>query len=225
MSVFNNENEVNHAIKSIFDQDYHDFEFLIIDDASTDNTFNILMDLEDEYKNLKIFKNSKNLGLTKSLNKLIDVSSGDLIARQDADDFSLPHRFSKQLDFLKNTSFSGCTTRTIIKGSSKIKPKLSMYPPKKLVLKFKNPFIHGSLMIKKDALLKVEKYDERFIYAQDYKLFRELTNKDHKIGIIREPLYVLNTENNISTRFQKEQNFYADCVRKNNIPNKQNVKT
>jgi len=218
MSVFNNEDEVKHAIESILNQDYKNFEFLIIDDASTDNTLNILLDLENKFNNIRIFKNSENIGLTKSLNKLIESSNGEFIARQDADDFSLPFRFSKQLSFLKNTTFSGCTTRTIIKNSSKIKPKFSIYPPKGLTLKFKNPYIHGSLLIKKNALLKVNKYNERFIYAQDYKLFRDLYEKKLNIGILKEPLYVLNTQNNISTKFHKEQKYYADCVRRNKLP-------
>ena len=73
-------------------------------------------------------------------------------------------------------------------------------------------------MIKKNALLKVNKYNERFIYAQDYKLFRDLYEKKLNIGILKEPLYVLNTQNNISTKFHKEQKYYADCVRRNKQP-------
>ena len=102
MSVFNNEDEVKHAIESILkNQDYKNFEFLIIDDASTDNTLDILLDLENKFNNIRILKNSENIGLTKSLNKLIESSNGEFIARQDADDFSLPFRFSKQLSFFK----------------------------------------------------------------------------------------------------------------------------
>ena len=85
-------------------------------------------------------------------------------------------------------------------------------------MKYKNPFIHGTLFIKKTVLLDVGKYDESFYYAQDYKLMKDLISKDYRYEIIKNPLYQLNMKNNISTNKQSEQNYYANCVRKNIKP-------
>ena len=85
-------------------------------------------------------------------------------------------------------------------------------------MKFKNPFIHGTLFIKKSILLDVGKYDENFYYAQDYKLMKTLIDNNYKFKIFRKTLYELNMENNISTNKRSEQNYYANCVKKNMIP-------
>jgi len=86
-------------------------------------------------------------------------------------------------------------------------------------MNFKNPFIHGTLMIKKNVLNKLGGYNENFYYSQDFKLFFDLIRKHYKYFYIKEPLYVLNLENNISTIKQKEQKYYFDCARKNITPN------
>ena len=99
--------------------------------------------------------------------------------------------------------------------SSKI-PGITFFLPSNLIIKYKNPFIHGTLMIKKNTLLEIGKYNEKFYYAQDYKLFDDLTKNKITIGKINSLLYELNMEDNISTNLLKEQNYYASCV-KNNI--------
>ena len=85
-------------------------------------------------------------------------------------------------------------------------------------MKVKNPFIHGSLLVKKEALNQVNNYDERFYYAQDYKLMRDLIDNNLKVKIMREALYSLNMQNNISSNKRTEQKFFADCVKKNVNP-------
>ncbi len=218
MSVYNNAKEVGHAIESVVNQSYQNFEFLIVDDNSTDNTLEILKKYESCNSNIKVYSNKQNIGLTKSLNNLIRESGGDFIARQDADDFSFPERLAKQLEFIHKYNLDGCTTRALIKYKSKVKPNLSYYLPNKIIMKLKNPFIHGSLLVKRNSLEEVGYYDEAFYYAQDYKLFHDLLNINKNIRIIKDPLYVLNTQNNISTNFQKEQEYFANCVKKGIVP-------
>jgi len=216
MSVFNNEKDVNDAVKSILNQTYNNFEFLIMDDASEDNTLSILKNLKDE--RVKVFNNEHNIGLTKSLNVLISKSKGHFIARQDADDLSLKTRFEDQINILQNENVKACTTRATIKNSKKIIPKWSFYIPHYITIKYKNPFIHGSLMIDKKTLEKIGKYDERFKYAQDFKLFSDLINSNVKIKTLNKSLYVLNMQNNISTNKKNEQQYYADCVIRGSVP-------
>lgn len=217
MSVKNCEKEVYNSVESILNQTYENFEFLIVDDASTDNTLKILNKFKD--KRIKIYENKSNIGLTKSLNYLIKKSRGQFIARQDADDVSLPNRFEKQLDFLKKNNIKVCTTRAIIKNSSRKIPALSFYIPKKILIRYKNPFIHGTLLIERDLLNKMGNYDENFYYSQDYDLFSRLIQSKYLVKTLREPLYVLNTTNNISTFKKQEQQYFADCVKRRKEPN------
>jgi hypothetical protein len=93
-------------------------------------------------------------------------------------------------------------------------PGLTHYLPCKMTIKYKNPFIHGSLMIKKSTINDIGNYDEAFYFAQDFKLFSDLLEANCKFKIINNPLYSLNMEDNISTKFKDEQKHYADCVRK-----------
>ena len=159
------------------------------------------------------------MGLTKSLNILIEKSSGQYIARQDADDISLHHRVQEQMKLLKSDNLDFCTTRAIIKDSMKLRPGISSFLPKKAVLKFKNPFIHGTLLAKKTAINGIGNYDENFYYAQDYKLFFDLLKYNYNFKVILKPHYILNTKNNISENKRMEQNYFAECVRKNVTPN------
>lgn len=218
LSTFNNEQTIENAVCSILDQSFKNFELLICDDASNDSTIEKLNYLAKSDNRIKLISNSYNIGLTKSLNKLIKLSKSNLIARQDADDISLPERFEKQINFLKHNMLDACSTRALtIPGNKKI-PGFSYFIPVNITILFKNPFVHGSLLIKKNILNSVNNYDERFVYAQDYKLMHDLIVKNYKLGILKEPLYQLNTKNNISTNKKKEQAYFANCVRKNIVP-------
>jgi len=218
LSVFNGEKHIANAIESVLNQSYEDFEFLILDDASTDETYNIIKSYQNIDKRIEILKNNSNIGLTKSLNILISKSKYDYIARQDADDLSLVERFSTQLSVFNSGDYDAVATRAIIKGENTYTPNYSYYLPRKFVMKIKNPFIHGTLMIKKSVLHDLGKYNEKFYYAQDYKLMSDLVKKNYKTKIIKEPLYVLNQKNNISTNFKNSQNYFANCVKKNIDP-------
>ena len=101
MSVYNEEERVEKCINSILNQDYKNFEFLIVDDFSEDNTLEVLNKFSREDSRIKIFKNKSNLGLTKNLNFLIKKSSGDFVARQDADDTSKQDRIKNKSTHFK----------------------------------------------------------------------------------------------------------------------------
>ena len=213
MSTYNNEKSIESSVNSILNQTYKNIEFLIIDDFSTDNTFGILNNLKNSDERIKVYRNSNNIGLTKSLNKLISKSKGTYIARQDADDISLTFRIQKQVNFLKEKKLDAVCSRALTLQENRKIPRLTYYIPIKFVMRFKNPFIHGTLLIKTDIIHKVG-YDELFYYSQDYKLMSDLISSNFKIKIIKTPLYILNTKNNISTKFKKEQQYYSNCVKK-----------
>jgi glycosyltransferase EpsE len=220
MSIHNGEKHLVESINSILHQTYKNLEIIICDDFSNDNTLKICKEYEKKDSRIKIVTNKQNLGLTKSLNNLIEQSVGELIARQDADDISDLNRIKEQVNYIKNLRYDFTTTRAKDKDTGRFIPKYSNYLPKRIILKLKNPLIHGSLMIRKDVLLKIGKYDENFYYAQDYKLFKDLFKAGYRHKYIKEPLYLLNMKDNISNKFKIEQHYYANCVKRNKLPTK-----
>tara|TARA_Y100000817_G_scaffold310284_1_gene300674 strand:- start:11521 stop:12222 length:702 start_codon:yes stop_codon:yes gene_type:complete len=214
MSTYNSEDTVSKSIESMLNQTYQNIEILIMDDCSNDNTYEICENYSRTNKNIFLFRNNKNIGLTKSLNKLLNHSKGTYIARQDADDTSMPERIQKQFEFIESNKLDGCSARSNIIGHRRVIPGLSYFFPIKLIMKYKNPFIHGTLFIKKSVLSTLGGYDERFIFSQDYKLMSDILEKGYRVSIIKTPLYNLNFSNNISTKFKKEQQYYANCVKR-----------
>jgi glycosyltransferase involved in cell wall biosynthesis len=213
MSVFNDSKRVSTAIESILTQSHTNYEFLIMDDCSTDETYKICSEYEKKYDQIKLFRNSKNIGLTKSLNILCKEAQYEYIARQDSDDYSRPERFTQQLNFIKKNNLDICLTRATLNDTQRKRPTLSYLFTPKLVVRFKNPFIHGTLMIKKTTLINLGFYNENYKYAQDYKLFSDAIKKRYKIKTLHKTLYNLNTKNNISSKYKKEQKYYAECVK------------
>lgn len=219
MSVRNDNERVSQAIESILNQTYKNFEFLILDDCSDDNTSDTIQNYLQIDNRIKYFRNTSHLGLTKSLNKLIDMTETNIIARQDSDDYSLKNRFIVQINELLNKNLDVVGSLAIRKNSKTRIPRFSYIFPNRIVVKYKNPFIHGTLVFRKDVLIGLNKYDEKFVYAQDYKLMKEILDAKYKVKIIKKPLYILNMQNNISTLNKREQDYYAMCVKKNLIPN------
>lgn len=179
MSIYNGENHLRKSIESILNQTYSNFEFIIVDDGSKDDSLKIIKDYSKNDKRIKILKNRHNLGLTKSLNRAIRISNGELIARQDVDDISLPSRFEKQIKFLKrhtDYAFCGCNGfRKNDREQELIKNFTFNEINKNLI--GENCFIHSSILIKKCILDKYGYYNEKFRYGQDYELWCRLIYK------------------------------------------------
>jgi glycosyltransferase involved in cell wall biosynthesis len=115
MSVYNSEKFLKYSIESILNQTYHNFEFIIIDDGSTDSSVNIINQYKKLDKRIIFIHYQNNKGLTVRLNQALKKSSYNLIARQDSDDISCPKRFKYQVQwFKKNISGVMCGTNAII---------------------------------------------------------------------------------------------------------------
>ncbi|OGZ02428.1 MAG: hypothetical protein A2430_02025 [Candidatus Liptonbacteria bacterium RIFOXYC1_FULL_36_8] len=187
MSVYNGKKYLKEAIDSILNQTFRDFEFIIINDGSTDTTADILSSYSDP--RLKIITNPVNLDLTKSLNIGLNLAKGEFIARQDADDLSLPNRLEKQLSFMeknKDISLIGSWAKIIDNKGQFVKNNYS--PSDSDFLKFqinfiKNPLIHSSIFFKRDILKEVKQYDKNFIYAQDFSFYSKIIRK-YKISVV-----------------------------------------
>lgn len=181
MSVYNSENFLKESLDSILNQTYPDFEFIIVNDASTDSSLEIIKSYEDP--RIKIIDSDKNMGLTYNLNRALSVARGEFIARMDADDVAHRDRFKEQVIFMEqNRSVGVCGT------SGEAIDELGNYlfdinlpvEDKKIKSLFLigNEIIHSSVMIRHSILKKHGvTYDETFLSCQDYRLWVELMDK------------------------------------------------
>ena len=192
MSVYNSENYIKDSVESILNQTFSDFEFIITDDCSTDNTLKMLKKYAKENNRIKLLINSENLGLTKSLNKMIDISNGEFIARMDADDISLAQRFEKQISFMKrNPDIGVCGTNNESFGNYVNKKNIRWifeHEEIRAALLFHNAFPHGTALIRKKIIDQHKiRYDENYRVIQDYELWQRLIRLT-KFSIIPEVL-------------------------------------
>lgn len=178
MSVYNNENTLLEAIESVLNQDFKDFEFIIINDGSLDKSGELIAGYANKDKRI-IFVDQDNQGLAQSLNKGIELAKGDYVARQDADDVSLPQRLRHQVEFLennKNIGFSGCSCKTIDESHRLLDCMYISNNPEKIMraLGKNNIFCHGSMIFRLELLRKVGGYRTFFKCSQDYDLYLRL---------------------------------------------------
>jgi len=174
MAVFNQQRFLPGSISSILTQSFKDFEFIIVDDGSTDESLRIIESYRDP--RIKIIRSETNRGLAASLNRALEIARGRLIARMDADDISRRDRFQKQVEFLgKNPGYHlvGTWSKMIDAAGNEtgeMKPPVS-YVKIREAVSTRNPFVHSSTMFRKDAVFKTGLYDENFDYSQDYELW------------------------------------------------------
>lgn len=173
MPVYNGERYLREAIDSILVQSFTEFEFLVINDGSTDKSVEIAESYQDP--RIRLIHNDCNLGLVSTLNKGLRLARGDFIARMDCDDYSFPSRLRRQYDFLvKNPDISFCGS-WIELDDGENKKKIS-YPCShdeiKAALLFGNSLAHPSVIIRRETLKKFTlNYEYADIDAEDYGLW------------------------------------------------------
>jgi glycosyltransferase involved in cell wall biosynthesis len=197
MSVYNAAKYLREAVDSILNQTFSDFEFIIIEDKSTDDSLNILLSYNDP--RIVLILNNENVGLTKNLNIGIKKARGEFIARMDADDISLSNRFEEQIQFIKDNRCNICFSQVIYYGKEK-KEVLSQFSTKldlvSAELLFRNPVAHSTAMWRKDFfVLNNLFYDEAYIYSQDYELWTRVEEKCN-IYVIDKSLLMYRFHNN-----------------------------
>ena len=182
MSVFNGEEFLRKAVDSILSQTYKDFELLVIDDCSTDHSADILRSCTDP--RLRVVHNPQNLGLTAALNLGLQLSRGDLIARQDADDVSHATRLERQVGFLRQNphiTLLGTQVRIVNETSRVLRPMVLHRCASELgvswQLLFGNPFVHSSVMFRRAAITDLGGYNESLRYSQDIELWSRVLTR------------------------------------------------
>lgn len=212
MSVYNGAPFLSEAIESILNQTIEDFEFLIIDDASTDDSLNLIQSFKDP--RIRVIQNSENLGLTRSLNKGLKAAQGKYIARMDADDISFSVRFEKQLDVFKNDSDvilcgTGCQ---IFGNEERIERVPSDSKEIKCRLLFGNVFVHSSVMLQKASFSEKQFfYDENFNFVEDYDLWTRISFEGKMVNISEPLIYYRNHD---AQKTAEYNNLRRDKVKK-----------
>jgi len=216
MSVYNGEKYLRQAIDSILNQTYTDFEFIIIDDGSTDSTREIVRSYGDS--RIQFVQNGGNIGLTKSLNKGLQIAEGRYVARMDADDLSSPYRLKTQMDFLEDHpdyAVVGTFLNIIDENSNYVQTAHKPVTDSMIRehVKHDNCIAHGSAMIRKSCLTDIGFYDESIERSQDYDLFLRLSEK-YKMANIPQCLYMWRDhEDNVSTKHRNEQMHFVEMVK------------
>jgi glycosyltransferase EpsE len=184
MGVYNDDTHIANAIDSILNQTYEDFEFIICDDGSKDQSVNIVNDYMKNDSRIKLLKNEKNLGLAASLNRCIDVAQGEYIARMDSDDVSLPTRFEKQVKFLdENPEIMIVGTAVDLFDETGIFGERFLNNDYSAINVFKeNFFVHPTVMMRKSILIDVNGYTvASYTYrTEDYDLWCKLCEKGYR---------------------------------------------
>lgn len=199
MPVYNSEKYITISVNSILNQSYTNFEFIIIDDASTDETFNKLLEFKKKDKRIILVKNKKNEGVTRSLNKAIKEVRGKYTIRMDADDWSYPDRLKLQVELMENNPDVVVSGSYVEICNSKLKMKnLRQYhlddeTIRKHIFRY-SPFAHPAT-IWKTKVLKINLYNEVIIVSQDYELYFRV-GKMGKFMNLDKPLLKLRMHNN-----------------------------
>lgn len=205
MSVYNCESTLREAIDSILDQTYTNWEFVICNDCSTDHTQEILESYKQRYpEKFILIRNEQNMKLAYSLNHCLKYATGHYVARMDGDDISVPDRFEKQIQFLRQHSqydLVGTAMRRFDdKGPADVVTKPVVVD--KFTLRNAIPFHHATILTYRSMYEKVNGYTvaERTKRAQDYDLWFRFFHAGFSGYNLQEPLYLVREDMNAIKR-------------------------
>lgn len=199
MSTYNDGKYVYEAVTSILNQTFTDLELIIINDASTDNTFEIISKIEDP--RVVILSNETNQGLPYSLNRGFRIARGKYIARMDGDDISLPERIQKQYDYMENhpdVAICGCNFKHFERSNVVVACPEDSDAIKVKIL-YGSPLAHSSWFIRKKDFDNLNvRYNEKFKSSQDYELMYRIKDKC-KLACVQEILLLYRVRKNSIT--------------------------
>lgn len=206
MGVYNCESTINESIDSILKQTYTDWELIICDDGSSDNTAEIVDNYCKRFpEKIKLIRHISNLGLNQTLNDCLALASGKIVARMDGDDISLPTRFEKEIiEFEKDPELSVVSCPMIYfdeTGDWRIGVRRREYPsPKDLV--YGTIHAHAPCMVKTRVMKEVGGYtvDQKLLRVEDWHLWLKVYNAGYYGKNIAEPLYKMRDDQSATKR-------------------------
>lgn len=204
MGIYNCASTLQEALDSLYAQTYQDFEIILCDDGSRDNTYEVALENQRQHDNIVLLRNEQNLGLNATLNKCLAAAKGEYIARMDGDDISLPTRFEKQVKFLNEHPEYAVVSAPMIyfdengefrrgKGRGEVVARDFVHG---------TPVCHAPCMARTEVFRTVGGYsvDERLLRVEDYHLWFKIFAAGHKLFMMDECLYMMRDDRNAVVR-------------------------
>ena len=210
MSVYNGAQHLYPAVQSILDQDFTDFEFLIVNDGSTDASGAILKDLAETDARIQVI-DRENRGLVASLNEMLTIAKSPLLARMDSDDIAMPTRFSNQIAYLAVNPDVGIlgTSNHDLDENDRIIGTTDEYPVSsidaKAWLQKGPPLCHPSVMMRTELIRRLGGYRKAFRHAEDYDLWLRASRHTEIANLPDRLLLYRRSDGQISQKYAAEQ--------------------
>lgn len=192
MGIYNCADTLAESIESVLNQTHTNIEFIMCDDGSTDNTYEIALEYAKKDSRIVLLKNEKNLTLGPTLNRCLEHATGKYCARMDGDDLSTPDRFEKQLAFLEaHPQYDAVGSFMQIYGTKKLRV-MCEFPEIELLAK-SNPCCHATVMMRTDVYREIGGYstDPKLARIEDVDMFWKFYLAGHKAANIQEALYIV----------------------------------
>lgn len=205
MGIYNCADTLGDAIESIINQTFSDWELIMCDDGSKDDTLSVALSYRKMFPGkIVVLKNEKNLGLNATLNKCLAVAKGKYIARMDGDDVCSPERFAKELAVLESEpEIAIVSTDMAYFDESGTWGKMS-HPtyPQGIDFLYETPFCHAPCMVRKEAYDAVQGYsvDKKLLRVEDYHLWMKMYKAGYRGKNIGEILYSMRDDRNAYNR-------------------------
>lgn len=219
MPVYNCEKYLRESIESILNQTFNDFELIVINDCSTDQSREIIKSYDDE--RIVLIENDKNLGISESLNKGLAIAKGKYIARMDGDDISFKNRLVKQYEFMeKNKDIGLCGTHVEVfnKSNSRIHRCPIENEEIRVLQIFNSAFAHPTVMIRNRILKKYNlKYDSYYDGMEDYHLWIKISEVSKVANLNDVLLKYRDHDNQVTKKMTKLQLLRSRELREINL--------
>ncbi|ABK44439.1 glycosyl transferase, family 2 [Magnetococcus marinus MC-1] len=225
MSAYNSEAHLGAAVESILAQTERTFEFLLLDDGSSDASWALIQQFARRDPRIQALRNPHNMGLTKTLNRGLRLAKGTYIARLDADDIALPQRLQLQKAFLDQhpaIDVVGGAIQCFIDEQGNPLPK---QPPPLVVepwaiawqTRLRAMLIHPAVMFRREAILAIGGYDENYPYSQDFALWGEAALLGRLANLSTAVIQSRQAPSRISCRHQQQQQILAQRIAQRNL--------
>ena len=204
MGIYNCDATLQEALDSLYAQTYQDFEIILCDDGSKDNTYELALENKKNHPNVIVLKNEQNMGLNQTLNKCLAIATGKYIARMDGDDTCSPDRFEKEITVLMNEP-----DISIVSSSMQYFDETGVWGvvthkeyPTRVDFIEKTQFCHAPCLVRIEAYKAVEGYSvsDRLLRVEDYHLWYKMYKAGFRGKNIQVPLYQMRDDRNAYSR-------------------------
>lgn len=208
MPCHNGARYIAEAIESVLSQSYGNWELIVVDDGSTDDSRDIIKKVKDS--RITLVQNKRNYGICHSLNKGIKRAQGKYIARLDADDMMLPNRLSAQIEFMEqHPDYAIVGGNHIVIDMDGMSLGMTVYPETDEEIRFFtnifNPFAHSSVMIRRAVLEEGYRYSNKYQYCEDYHLWTQIIRQNKSYNLQQAITLYRKNKNGLSAMNAKEQ--------------------